>query len=365
MIPMKLIQFSDLHLSATNETEYGFSVLEEIIEKAETLECAAILFCGDVFDTYADLVALRDKFIQKVSTFSGKVYFLPGNHESLRRKQKDSGFQIFDWGNQIICLDKLPYTIQYLNEEVELLSIPHSDTYADLLLTIPPKKQSSVRIGLAHATVIGMSFTGLKDEEEEEKVGYIDVSQLQNLECDYVAIGHIHSSRSQIFGSMEIAYAGSSRVWRSGELGKRKGYLLNISNGKVNRTDVILDKAGQYFEIVINLGLDGKPEKTAEMYLSSYSKYDWVRIRWAGVVESMVQKRIFHDELKTEWSHKFRRLEFDPDESDVQIEENLSDNAFIQNFVTLMDSKKTSMETSEWTRAKELGLKLLLEVSKR
>lgn len=362
MIPMKLIQFSDLHLSAANDPEYCLEVLTEIATKATDHKCQAILFCGDVFDTYADLLSLRSKFITILSAFSGKVYFLPGNHESLRRNTKDRSFPTFDWGNQIEFLDQGPYQILNLNEEVELLSIPHQESYGELLMALPPKKSANVRIALAHATVVGMSFTGLKDEEEEEKGGLIDVAQLQSLGCDYVAVGHIHSARSQKFGKMEVAYAGSARVWRSGETGPRKGILLEIANAQISKTDVILEKAGIYSEVTISLGLDGLPEKTAEEYLSGFTKQDWIRIKWFGVVESMKGKIEFQSVLKTNWQSKFRRLEFDTKESEIIIAENLTENAFIQNFISLMETKKASMEISEWNRTKELGLKLLLEV---
>ncbi|TGL62252.1 DNA repair exonuclease [Leptospira ognonensis] len=362
MNPMKLIQFSDLHLSASNDPEYCLDVLTQIVTKATDHSCHAIILCGDVFDTYADMLSLRSKFITILTSFGGKVYFLPGNHESLRRNTKERSFPTFDWGNQITFLDQGPYQILPLNEEVELLSIPHQESYGELLMALPPKKMAKVRIALAHATVVGMSFTGLKDEEEEEKGGLIDVTQLQSLDCDYVAVGHIHSARSQKFGKMEVAYAGSARVWRSGETGPRKGILLDISNSQIHKTEVILEKAGIYAEVVISLGLDGMPEKSAEDYLSVFSNQDWIRIKWQGVVESMKGKMEFQAALKANWQSKFRRLEFDTDESEIIIAENLLENAFIQNFVKVMDAKKDGMEISEWSRAKELGLKLLLEV---
>jgi len=361
---MKLIQFSDLHLSASNEPEYCLQVLHEMIEKTINLECDAILLCGDVFDTYNDMVSLRSKFLEIISPFQGIIYFLPGNHEALRRPGKETSLQIFDWGEKVKVLDDSPYRLEKLNEHVEILSIPHRDSYGDLLLSLPAPKSAHFRIGLAHATIVGMSFTGLKDEEEEEKSGLIDVSQLQALGCDYVAVGHIHSARTQKFGNMEVCYAGSSRVWRMGENGARKGVFLNVSSSEISKTEVILKTAGVYAEILISLGLNGIPEKSVDEYLSSFSRYDWVRVRWSGIVESMSGKKDFQKKIETEWKSKIRRLEFDPDESQIIVIENLLENTFIQQFVKIMDSKKESMELVEWSRAKEIGLKLLLEVGK-
>jgi DNA repair exonuclease SbcCD nuclease subunit len=361
---MKLLQFSDLHLSASNDQDYCLGVLDEIVSRARELKCDALLLCGDIFDTYADLVALRTKFLDQLKSFEGKVFFLPGNHESLRRQGKEKSFQIFDWGKQIHFLEEGPYSIHILGEEVELLAIPHRESYGDLLLSLPPQKSAKIRIALAHATIVGMSFTGLKDEEDEEKGGYIDLSQLQALGCDYVAVGHIHSARSQKFGNMEVAYAGSSRVWRIGETGSRGGILLEIVNGAIRKTGITFHSAGEFSEVLIQLGLDGRPEKSAEEYLGNFTKYDWVRIKWFGIVESMSGKIEFQKQLEVEWKGRLRKLEFDSDESDLIVAENLSENAFIQHFLQVMEGKRSLMDPLEWIRTKELGLKLLLEVAK-
>ncbi|MCZ8156601.1 MAG: metallophosphoesterase [Leptospira sp.] len=362
---MKLLQFSDLHLSASNDPDYGLNVLREIVAQAISYECKAMLLCGDIFDTYKDLDLLRAKVVQILGEFNGSVYFLPGNHESLRKPNGASRFNIFDWGNQIQFLEDLPYTIVPIDPTVELLAIPHRNSYADLITSLPPKKNAAIRIGLAHATIIGMSFTGIEDDETDEKGGLIDVSQLQALECDYVAVGHIHSRRAQLFGNMEVAYAGSSRVWRKGEFGDRCCYLLEISDGKLTRTDITLRSAGCYREVIVQLGLDGKPEKTPEEYLANFSENDWVRIQYHGVVESMEGKKEFQAVLESDWKSKFRILDFDELESEIKVVANLTENSFIKKFIQVMDDKKSSMNFEDWLKTKELGLMLLIdEVSK-
>jgi DNA repair exonuclease SbcCD nuclease subunit len=360
---MKLLQFSDLHLSAVNEPAYCLRVLREIVTKASELQCDAMLLCGDIFDTYGDLVTLRTQFIEILSSYRGPVYFLPGNHESLRRQIADTSFQIYDWGDQVIFMETLPFEFKIISDEVELLAIPHSTSYGDLVASLPPQKSSRVRIGLAHATVMGMSFAGL-DSEIEEGAGLLDISQLQAMGCDYVAVGHIHSARSTRFGNMDVVYAGSSRVWRKGEMGPRGGILIEVKDGMIQKTNVRWENAGIYSEVAIQLGLDGMPEKSAEEYLSSFSEHDWVRIRWSGIVETMAGKIEFQNILKTEWSSKVRNLDFDTDESDLKVEANLQENSYIQKFIQLMETKRSGMESSAWMRAKKLGLELLLEGKK-
>lgn len=71
---MKLLQVSDLHLSQSSKDEknYSLAVLGEIFETAEQTKCDRILFCGDLFNTFPDLEALRSEFFES-------SFFLFGN----------------------------------------------------------------------------------------------------------------------------------------------------------------------------------------------------------------------------------------------------------------------------------------------
>ncbi len=113
------------------------------------------------------------------------------------------------------------------------MAIPHQTNYSDLFLSPPPAKTKKWRIGLAHGTVTGMSFTGL-DEETEDGGSYLDPSLIQTLDLDYLAIGHLHSTRGLDLGNCKIRYAGSSRVWRKSEFGERGGFIIQI------REDVLI-----------------------------------------------------------------------------------------------------------------------------
>ncbi|TGN14310.1 metallophosphoesterase family protein [Leptospira ilyithenensis] len=355
---MKLIQASDLHLSASNDKEYGLDVLREIFRTAEKNKAIAVLLCGDIFDTYSDLESLRTVFVEETKQFSGKVYFLPGNHEALRRKGTESGYGKFDWGPQVQVIDREPYELIPLNDEVEILGIPHQENYGKLLTGNPPSKKAKLRIGMAHATVSGMSFAGINNEEEDG--GILDSNQLQSLNCDYVAVGHIHSARSQMFGNCEIAYAGSSRVWRKGETGPRQGYLLEVKNNRIQKSPLIWEKAGQFREVNIDLALDGKPEKDPEFYFEGFGPNDWVYIRWNGYVEDMNPKKNFESKLLKEWKSKFRALDFDKEESGLRLISGIQENTFIKRFVDEMEKRKDSEDPKTWERMKRLGFEMLV-----
>ncbi|MDF3820423.1 metallophosphoesterase [Leptospira sp. 96542] len=360
---MKLLQVSDLHLSAKNDRSYCFGVLSGIIELAESKQCEKILFAGDVFDSYPDLESLRSEFISHCTKFSGTIYYLPGNHEILYRKSKNYSYTELDWSPKIKMLDSIPFSLENLGE-VELVSIPHQENYADLLLNPPSPKTHLPRLGLAHGTVSGMSFTGL-DEEEEEGGSYIDPKHIQSLQLDYLAVGHLHKKRESLIGNCNVQYAGSSRVWRRGELGPRYAIYIEVNGKNIKTEPLPIVQAGQYHQLAITLGIDGKPTEPIDLELEKYSPYDWVSIRFEGYVESMEEKRKLISQVTSVWGKKFRILDFDEDETGIRVIENLGDNEFIKQFLDKMNQKQSEMDPSIWKLTRNLGLQMIVEANKK
>ncbi|TGK95648.1 DNA repair exonuclease [Leptospira brenneri] len=361
---MKLLQVSDLHLSKNSPEEraYSLSVLREILQTAESTKCDRILFCGDLFNTFPDLESLRSDFLKEVSTYSGIIYFLPGNHEILEKKGNHNRYADYDWSTKVKVLDQTPYFL-FEDNGIEFLSIPHQENYSELLLSPPPNKQTKLRIGLAHGTVSGMSFTGLS-EEEEEGGSYLDPHLIQNLGLDYLAIGHLHRARMGNLGNCNVSYAGSSRVWRKGESGPRGGILIHVDGSNVRTESVYWKSAGEYREILVSLDTEGKPEEKIETYLSGTSPEDWIVFRFLGYVDSMVEKQKFQEEVLRDWKSKFRILEFDPDESQITVIQHLSENEFVKQFLDKMNERKEQMDPILWKHTRVTGIRLILEGKK-
>lgn len=361
---MKLLQVSDLHLSknSPDEQNYSLSVLREIFQTAESTKCDRILFCGDLFNTFPDLESLRSDFLKEISSYSGIVYFLPGNHEILEKKGNDNRYADYDWTSKVKVLDKTPFFL-FEDNGIEFLSIPHQENYSELLLSPPQAKQTKLRIGLAHGTVSGMSFTGLS-EEEEEGGSYLDPNLIQSLDLDYLAIGHLHKARMGTVGKCNVGYAGSSRVWRKGESGKRGGIFIYVDGSTIRTESVFWNSAGEYREIVVSLDTDGKPEESIETYLEGTNPNDWIVFRFVGYVDSMSEKQKFQEEVQRIWKSKFRILEFDPDESQITVIQHLSENEFVKQFLDKMNARKEQMDPSLWRHTRVTGIRLILEGKK-
>ncbi|EMY68989.1 metallophosphoesterase family protein [Leptospira vanthielii] len=361
---MKLLQVSDLHLSQSSQDEknYSLAVLGEIFDTAEQTKCDRILFCGDLFNTFPDLEGLRSEFLKVVSSYSGLVYFLPGNHEILEKKGNNNRYADYDWSTKVKVLDETPYFL-FEDSGIEFVSIPHQENYSGVLLSPPPPKKTKLRIGLAHGTVPGMSFTGLS-EEEEEGGSYLDPHLIQNLGLDYLAIGHLHRARMGTVGNCSVGYAGSSRVWRKGESGPRGGIFIHIDGSKLHTEPVYWKEAGEYREILVSLDTEGKPEESIETYLEGTSPKDWIVFRFVGYVDSMTEKQKFQESVLREWKSKYRILEFDPDESQITVIQHLSENEFVKQFLDKMNERKDQMDPSLWKHTRVTGIRLILEGKK-
>ncbi|MCX5791851.1 MAG: DNA repair exonuclease, partial [Elusimicrobia bacterium] len=217
----KIIHAADLHLKET-EKDYCFGVLAEIIDLAAKEGAAFLLFCGDLFDSFEDMKALKDAFRLKLERLKGcEVIYLPGNHENLRRAPAES-LESYDLGPVTKCLAK-PYTLLARNG-VEFLAVAHQESYAGYRdWGAPPVAEGKARVLLLHGTDSSV-YTG--PETEETKSGVIDGDLFEALGADYAALGHIHARSERRAGRCLACYSGSARVWRGGEEGPRGVYLL-------------------------------------------------------------------------------------------------------------------------------------------
>ena len=96
---IKLIHCADLHLTEKGNKRYSLSVLEEIVSITLEQKASILIFAGDLFDTFKDAESMRMKFREMILPLdeSCEIYWLPGNHEILKKKSdgiKTDGFWV-------------------------------------------------------------------------------------------------------------------------------------------------------------------------------------------------------------------------------------------------------------------------------
>ncbi|MBK7257393.1 MAG: metallophosphoesterase [Ignavibacteriae bacterium] len=107
---MRFIHTADLHL-AVEAKEYSLAVLAEIGSIAIREQAAAIVFAGDVFDTFTDAYQLRGDLARWADGLPAgmDVLVLPGNHEELGRGANT--LNALSFGARVRLASVLPFEI--------------------------------------------------------------------------------------------------------------------------------------------------------------------------------------------------------------------------------------------------------------
>ena len=274
---MRFLLAADLHISA-GERDYSLAVLDEITGICGSEKCDALLLAGDVFDSWADVEALRGPFRDAAERLppSCTVYYLPGNHEELRAPAGGK-LENFDFG-RVRLLGRGPWSLEFPDEHTELLAVPFAADYSSYREWGVPPKTRPRRLVLAHGTVAGIAWTGTGEEDRS----FLDPDIFAFLEGDLAALGHLHGSFQRWIGKTLFAYPGSARVWREGEQGPRQVFLGATETPALRLEARTIRAAGEYRPVTVHINPDGSLEKVD---LSSFSEADWLRCEAEGFVE--------------------------------------------------------------------------------
>lgn len=359
---LRILHAADLHLSE-GEKEYSLSVLAELLDLASREQADFLVFCGDLFDTFADAEKLRNDFRRLLGDVRRpfEFLFLPGNHEAIRRGAGE--LSRLDFG-PVTVLDKAPFDLVRRERDgmgVEFFAIPHQDHYAGYGNWPVPAKAAPWRIALAHGVVAGMAYRG---PDSEGGGTALDPDLFARFAVDYAALGHIHGRRHQVNGRLTLAYPGSTRVWRKHESGPRGANLLELPYGPSGASRSLepvfrpLASAGEYRHYSIAVTLEGE-SPDLDRLASTWGPRDHVELEFTGVVEDEHLTARMADELRSRHGGRIRNLEISRE--GVTALPGISSHPVARQF---LDRWKARPEASEpthsnypaWLRARELAL---------
>jgi len=356
---LTVLAAADLHLCRrAPERDYSLAVLAEVLHTADDLSAAAVILCGDLFDSFADLEALRDDVRRLVGTVEARVIFVPGNHEQLERGGRS--FSSFDLGRVEVAAGE-PFALMALGlgeDVVELLTVPHQADYSAYRDWTFPPKRARQRLLAAHGTVLGMSYAG---REQEDGGAVIDPDLFCRAQADFVLLGHVHARPPELQGSGFVAaYCGSARVWRRGESGPRGGLVLEWAGGgaPLSARFVPFATAGQYRLVELPLGLDGSLAPLAAA--ASWGQADDVELNLRGLVDDEQQVVALERELERLYKAQVRELTVRRD--DVMVLAGVHSEPVARRFVALWEARQpplASPDFADWLAAREIGLREL------
>jgi predicted phosphodiesterase len=293
-------------------------VLAELVGQCRELRPAALLLCGDIFDTRRDAAQLAEAFRDALGGLAGiPVLMIPGNHEALGDDTPLAPAELAP----ATLLAGLPLATRMLGEaDVEVVGLPFRHSFDGYLDWPLPPRQTRWRVGLLHGVVNGMCYTGDSAEAEQS---IIDPHLFQHLGLDYAALGHIHRRGEQRHQQCLAHYPGSARVWRRGEEGPRQATRVTLGPEGVRTAPLPLTAAGRYVPVTLPISPDGSIAPMAEAAAAEPAAWldalgervgaqDWVEVRLSGFVEQADVLLPLTTALSREGGARFRRFDVDP-----------------------------------------------------
>lgn len=353
--PLTLVHASDLHLSVP-ESDYCLEVLDELVDTCFDIRASFLLLAGDLFESFEAAETLRGPFRSRVERLEEncRILIIPGNHDV--RGQGGRSLQALDLG-PVMLLDELPFSLLRFDEEgLEIVAIPDQPTYGNYPDWGVPAKATPVRIVLAHGTVPGMAYIGpAGDEKEEVAAGLLEARLFQELQADYVALGHLHGRRQAVEDGMTLSYPGSARVCRRGETGEHGVWRLGAGRNGVACEFLPLKTAGQYRLYEVPVGLSGTID-LALLHPEEWHRNDWVELRATGVVENENDLPAALSDLRRRYAGTVRHLEVDT--KDCEAMPGIASQPLAQRFLEVWQASEPRDPAGRpaWLRARQIGL---------
>ncbi len=203
--PLVLLHTSDVHLTTIEDKGGAWSGFEHALKVADDIQADAMLIVGDFFDTPRTDPDVVSRAFEMLGKQSRPTIILPGNH--------DSDVMSRNRHNQT-----LPDNVYLLEEaEGQLVRIPelgltawgkpvydHSPEFHPLAGTQP---RSAVApddwyVVMAHGFAV-------QSADDAFASSTIQPEELAGVDCDYVALGHVHVYRDVTAGSVPAIYSGA------------------------------------------------------------------------------------------------------------------------------------------------------------
>lgn len=228
---MKFIHIADVHLGAVPDSNMPWgaerekeiwSSFQDIVRICNEEKADLLLIAGDMFHRQPLVRELKEVNYILSRLETARAVIMAGNHDYIGAR---SNYQGFEWDEKVhfFTNDALEVReFEQLGVEIYGLSFRTKDISDPLYDLAKPRKNDTIHILLAHGG--------------DERNIPINRKKLQELDFDYIALGHIHKPEMI---SNKAAYCGSLEPLDKNETGER-GYVLGEirrgDNGKIETT---------------------------------------------------------------------------------------------------------------------------------
>lgn len=220
---LKLLHTADVHLGGSAEGAASPRAFEGVLDLAIAESVDILLIAGDLFDDNRPKTPVVDHAISQLNRFPGRIVLLPGNHDCL-----DAGsiYRKVDFEaacpNLTLLADPDGHHHHAAEHGVRFWGRPvveHAPEFQPLAAVPDRVNQRDWHVVVGHGLVVA-------DGEETYRSSPIRPSQIAAIDCDYIALGHVHPARDVSAGTVPAHYSGSPVNW--GRLSDTFGYVLLI-----------------------------------------------------------------------------------------------------------------------------------------
>ena len=202
---LTLLHTSDLHLGSDSFADDAFRGFELVLERATAMRVDGMLIVGDMFDSARSPLDTVARAFLRLGELDCPVFLLPGNHDSLLTGSYGTVHDVPDPPPNAHLLREAAGEMAVSQElGLSVWGRPvydHSPSFRPLE-GVRPRPPGGWYIVMAHGLVMNGyvgSFRSSPITEEE----------LRQVDCDYVALGHVHVFRDVTHGGPAAFYSGA------------------------------------------------------------------------------------------------------------------------------------------------------------
>ena len=206
--PLTLLHTSDLHLGSDVLPEDKLKGFDQVILLARSERVHALLISGDLFDSYTvsdDDVSYAFKALGSLSL---PVIFLPGNHDINLLKSK---LDLNQFGSNLYLIqDPIGELINIPEIGLSIWGRPvydHDPTFRPLE-GLKPRPDKGWYVVMAHGICTGPT-SGSATHYAYGRSSPISQIELDQADCDYIALGHVHFTRKESGIGTPAYYSGA------------------------------------------------------------------------------------------------------------------------------------------------------------
>lgn len=305
---MKFIHAADAHIdspfkglkeapAALWETihESTFQAFAQLIQTAITEAVDFVLLVGDSFDQEAQSLQvqrfLKQQF-ERLAEVSIPVYLSYGNHDYWDEQQVH--FEFPDNVHVFKTAVEAKTLTTRANETVTIVGFSYGQRWlpTNQVQQFPPRAQTTYTIGMVHGS--------LQAGPEENHYAPFTLNQLNQLQYDYWALGHIHK-RQILQERPYVVYPGNLQGRHKNEPNQKGFYLVTAEAGQFDlafHSTTVIEWQRQQFALQPDLTLNQLQNQiSAQLQKSDQASLVSLELTHAQLLAPDLLQRINHDEL--------------------------------------------------------------------